>query len=467
MLPPMKSSPEATPADHPSPELLRRFAEGDLDAAEADAVVLHLRRGCAHCRTAVESILPAAIAPQADLAVPAIPAIPAGEDAAPVPAPLDAYDRAIESALASVRLHGTAAVQIRKRTHQLMAELRAGDVPELPAAPRRYPLFDAALRHSWELRQDDPARMIELARFAARLAPTLAEEGYSPAQVADFAARAWGELANAYRIGEQFARADEAIATAFAHLAAGTGDEALEARLLSLHASVLGSRSRFREALEVLSRLRTIHLRRGDRHQAGRALFQAGFYLGYWGLSEVALRTVAEGMEMIDADADPVLHLNALQTYIDLLIDCGRWEEARTQLRQHRSRLLAGQGLLNRVRLKTVEGRLEVGLGNLDRAARAFTTARRRFPGAGSRRLAALATLELAAVRIRQGRLGEANPLIEEAVDELVAVEATSEALTALKLLRTSRGISQLTAAQVQDAADALRRSGRSEPGGR
>jgi len=502
--------------DHPSPDLLRRFAMSDLAAGEADAIAAHLRRGCARCRSEVELHLPPELA---QAAVPAVPAEAGGiaeaagaaaaagaDPAASTQAPLDAYDRAIEAALASVRLHGTAAVEVRRRTHQILAELRAGDTPEVPppspeptpprrapqpaggsagaaaapgagrggapetaaqATPRRFPLFDAALRYSWELRQDDPVRMIELARFATRLAPTLGEDGYTPAQVADFAARAWGELANAYRVGEQPALADEAIATAFEHRERGTGDEMLETRLLSLQASVLGSRSHYRAALEVLSRLRAIHLRLGDRHGAGRALAQAGYYLGYWGLSDVALRTVGEAMAMIDAEVDPDLYLNTLQTYIDLLVDCRQFQEASEQLRQHRHRLLAGQGLLARVRLKTIEGRLQVGLGNLERAARAFTTARRRFHGAGSRRLAALAGLELAAVRMRQGRFGEANPPIEEAVDQLVAVEATGEALTALQLLRTNHGISKLTAAQVQDAADMLRRSSRSEPGGR
>lgn len=479
--------------DHPSPDLLRRFAIGELGAAEADAIAVHLQRGCGRCRAEVETYLPMDLALAADTTPPAA----AAEPSDPTPALLDAYDRAIEAALASVRLHGTAAVQVRKRTRQIMAELRAGDTPEVPppspriaaaapgqrtpqrsegaatmaptppGTPRRFPLYDAALRCSWELRQDDPARMIELARFATRLAPTLGEDGYGLAQVADFEARAWGELANAYRIGDQPARADEAIAAAFAHLARGTGDELLEARLLSLQASVLGSRGRLRAALEVLSRLRSMHLRRGDRHHAGRAMAQAAHYLGYWGLSEVALRTITEAMAMIDREVDPALHIGTLQNYIDLLVDCRRFDEAREKLREHRSRLLSGQGLLNRLLLKYIEGRLENGLGNLERAERAFVTARRRFLKAGSRRMAALATLHLASVRIRQGRFGEANPLIEEAIDELVAVEATGEALAALKLLRTSHGISQLTASQVQDAADVLRRTNRSDPGGR
>jgi len=276
--------------------------------------------------------------------------------------------------------------------------------------------------------------------------------------VADFQARAWAELANALRVGEQLARADEAITTAFEHLAHGTGDELLEARLLSLQASVLGSRGRFRATLEALSRAQAIHLRRGDRHHAGRALIQAGYYLGYCGLPEAALRTVDEGMAMIDAELDPGLHVAALHNRVDLLVDTRRFQEARMQLRLHRSRLLGGQGLLNRLRLKVIEGRLEAGLGNLERAERAFRTARRRFRKAGSRRLAAMASLDLAAVLMRQGRLGDAQPLIEEAVEELVAIDAAGESLTALKLLQKSREVATLTVQQVQTVADLLRR---------
>ncbi len=476
--------------EHPSPELLRRFALGEVAAAEAESVAAHLPR-CARCRAEVEPHLPLMAAPAAA----AVAAAPAREPLEPI----DPYDRAIEAAVASVRLHGTAAVQIRRRTHQILAELRAGDTPELPppapraaapaaatesspasrrrsraqpgpdsvAAPRRFPLFDATLRYSWELRTEDPRRMIELARFATRVAPTLSEDGYTPAQVADFQARAWGELANALRVGEELSRADEAMAAAFEHLARGTGDELLLARLLSLHASILGSRSRFRAALEVLSRLHAIYMRRGDRHHAGRAMIQAGGYLGYWGMPENGLRLMTEGLAMIDTELEPGLHASALVSRIDLLVDCGHYQEAGDQLRQHRSRMLAGQGLLLRIKVKALEGRLEARLGHFDRAARALATARRRFQKAGSRRMAALIGLELAVVRMRQGQFAEADALIQDAVEQLMAIEASGEALTALKLLRTHREMSTLNSSEVQYLADAMRRSPRSDLAGR
>jgi tetratricopeptide (TPR) repeat protein len=479
-------------SDHPEPERLRRFASGGLPAAESDAVVMHLMRGCSRCRAQIEPHLRSALAP----ADPPDPLAAAGR------AQLDGYDRAVEAALASVLLHGAAAVEVRKRTRELLAELRrGGSLPPPPppgsaappaqteqaaAAPatpprsrhspppqdprdaglaalrsrgaRMFPSFDAALIYSWELRQDDPRRMIELARYAVDLAPRLGDDGYAPAQVADFQARAWAELANAYRVGEEPSRAEEAIATAFEHLAHGTGDELLMARVLSLQASILGSASRFGAALEALSRVQAIHRRRGDHHNAGRALIKAGYHLGCAGLVELALQTVEEGMAMIDGEIDPGLYTNALHNRIELLVYCGRFHEARVELRKHRSRLLSDQGLLYRLRLKGIEGRLEAGLGNLERAERAAMTAYRRSRKAGSRRLTAVFELDLAAVRIRQGRFGEARPLIESAVGTLRELGAPAELFA---VLQTGRELVAATAAQVQLTADLLRHPGR------
>jgi tetratricopeptide (TPR) repeat protein len=477
--------------DHPEPERLRRFASGGLPAGESDAVVMHLMRGCSRCQAQIEPHLRSALAP----ADPPDPLAVAGQ------AQLDGYDRAVEAALASVLLHGTAAIEVRKRTRELLAELRGGGSlppPPGPAAPpartgqsagaapatppgparsrppldprgaglaalrsreaRMFPCFDAALVYSWELRQDDPRRMIELARYAVALAPRLGEDGYAPDQVADFQARAWAELANAYRVGEEPSRAEEAIATAFENLAHGTGDELLMARVLSLQASILGGASRFRAALEALSRVQAIHLRRGDRHNAGRALIKAAYHLGCAGLLELALHTVEEGMAMIDGEIDPGLYTNALHNRLELLVYCGRFHEARAELRKHRSRLLSDQGLLYRLRLKGIEGRLEAGLGNLERAERAAMTAYRRSRKAGSRRLTAVFELDLAAVRIRQGRIGEARPLIESAVGTLRELGAPAELFA---VLQTGRELVAATAAQVQLTADLLRFPGR------
>lgn len=461
--------------DHPGPKVLRQFALGDLTPGEADVVVVHLRRGCATCQAEAASHL-------RPLLVTAAQAAEVGRE------PLDAYDRAIDAAVASIRLHRAAAVKVRMRTRETLAKLRAGGGPALLAdlagtppatAPRTarpdrpsrsprgrlYPLFDALLTRSWELRQDDLGQTIELAGHATGLAAALGDDGYTPRQVADFQARAWSELANACRIADQPARAEEAMAGAFEHLRQGTGDEQLEARLLSLQASLLASRGRLRASLEALFRAQAIHLRHGDRHLAGRALIQAGFHLGASGLPEPALQAVGAGLELVDAEVDPDLCLVALHNRIDLLSECGRLEEARTELRRHRTRLTEGQGLLNEARVSMVEGRIEARLGNLEGAEHAFQAARRLALETGSRRVAAIADLDLAAVWMVQGRLGESQALIGQAVEVLVAIDAPSEVAEALLRLLPGRQLAAVTAAQVQAAADLVRRLGRADAG--
>jgi tetratricopeptide (TPR) repeat protein len=494
--------------DHPGPKLLRKFALGDLSPGEADAVVVHLRRGCASCQAEVASHL-------RPLLVTAAHAAEVSRE------PLDAYDRAIDAALASIRLHRAAAVKVRLRTRETLAKLRAGGWPALladldgtpPATPPRlarpsgatkspgpdrtrspggngarspdlveaapaaaapcrpahsprgrlYPLFDALLTRSWELRQDDLGQTIELAGHATRLAAALGDDGYTQRQVADFQARAWSDLANACRIADQPARAEEAMAGAFEHLRQGTGDERLEARLLSLQASLLASRGGLRSSLEALFRAQAIHLRHGDRHLAGRALIQAGFNLGASGLPEPALQAVEAGLELVDAELDPDLCLVALHNRIDLLSDSGRLEEARHELRRHRTRLIEGQGVLNEARVSSVEGRIEARLGNLESAEQAFLATRRLALQAGAKRLAAMAGLDLAAVWMVRGHLGESQALIGQAVEVLVAIDAPSHVAEALLRLLPGRQLAAVTAAQVQAAADLVRRLGRGD----
>ncbi len=463
--------------DHPGPKLLRKFALGDLSPGEADAVVVHLRRGCASCQAEVASHL------RPLLVTAALAAEVCRE-------PLDAYDRAIDAALASIRLHRAAAVKVRLRTRETLAKLRASGWPALladldgtpPAHPveaapaaaapcrpahsprgRLYPLFDALLTRSWELRQDDLGQTIELAGHATRLAAALGDDGYTQRQGADFQARAWSDLANACRIADQPARAEEAMAGAFEHLRQGTGDERLEARLLSLQASLLASRGRLRASLEALFCAQAIHLRHGDRHLAGRALIQAGFHLGASGLPEPALQAVGAGLELVDAELDPDLCLVALHNRIDLLSDSGRLDEARQELRRHRTRLIEGQGLLNEARVSSVEGHIEARLGNLESAEQAFQATRRLALQAGAKRLAAMAGLDLAAVWMVRGHLGESQALIGQAVEVLVAIDAPSHVAEALLRLLPGRQLAAVTAAQVQAAADLVRRLGRAD----
>ena len=66
----------------------------------------------------------------------------------------------------------------------------------------------------------------------------------------------------------------------------GTEDELLAARLFNIQASLLGDARRFDLAETALDLVFAIHRRRGDKHQAGRALIKKGIYAGYQGNPE-------------------------------------------------------------------------------------------------------------------------------------------------------------------------------------
>lgn len=438
-------------SEHPSAQLLERFVLGELSPAEATPVVVHLLRkgGCARCR--------ARLAPHYHfLADPdAAPAAPeaAGEE-------LERYERAIDSAAAAVRVHGAQAVRLRSRARQLLAELGTHGVGRVSARTRgAYPKYEAVLAYSWSLRHSDPQRMVDYAYLATRIARHLGRDGYGAEQVADFEARAWGELANACRVADRFAEAESAMARAFALFATGSGEPLLQARLLELRGSQLGLQGQHRAALKHLDSAQQIYLGRHDRQAAGRVLITRGVYSGYAGQPQRGLRDIERGLAMIDGERDRELADTALYNQIDLLVESRRWREARALLWRHRPRL-AALGELVRPRLDWLDGRVNAGLGELGRAERAFAAARAGFARAGAGRHAALVALDLTTVWMRQGRLEEAHGLAEAAIGALLAVQAPPdyESITALVLLRSSFQAALATAAQVQSVVEFLRR---------
>lgn len=141
-------------SDHVTPEDLQRLLAGSLDRKRVRAMVAHLLGGCTSCRSAM---LPHV----QDLLSPPEPEVE-------IPAELDAaYDdaigRALEGARQAVRQDRQPAVdEMRARLSRLGTE-------GFLAAPRRLrglASVEALLQKSWELRQDDPQKMLHFALLA-------------------------------------------------------------------------------------------------------------------------------------------------------------------------------------------------------------------------------------------------------------------------------------------------------------
>lgn len=409
-------------SNHPTLEELRDFWSGGLATERVRAVVRHLLEGCRRCGGLLSPDLKTLFG------------FPLGEEELRTMA--DAYDAVLDRVFAAV----TARV---RRPEGRMEWLR-----ETLASPHRRPAaggagassgppgFEALLDRCRELRYDDPARMVDLARFASLLADRLDPRQYGTKRVANLRCRAWMELANAYRVADRLREGLEALDTAAGAFVAGTGDEALGARLLDVQASLDADRRRFAEALASLDVVHAVHLRRGDRHLAGRALLTKGLYAGYGGDPERAVQLLEEGLALVDRRRDPGLLFGAVHNLARSLMECGRFEEARELLRSNRSGDPGGR--VNRLKVRWLEGQIAAGLGELEGAGQALAQVCLGFGETGLRYKAALAGLELAAVHLRQGRAGAARDRAREAVEVFTGLGIGREALAAVLVIRAA-----------------------------
>jgi hypothetical protein len=102
---------------------------------------------------------------------------------------------------------------------------------------------EALLTRSWAARHSNPREMLQLANVALEVAAELKTKDLGKAGTAALQARAWGELANAFRVAGEAAAAESAFDEAFGR-ANELGDLHLSAHLLELRASMYGATGR-------------------------------------------------------------------------------------------------------------------------------------------------------------------------------------------------------------------------------
>jgi hypothetical protein len=278
--------------------------------------------------------------------------------------------------------------------------------------------------------------MVLLAERASAIAADLDPLAYGPELTADLRARCFAELGNAYRVADDVEAAERALRRAGEESAQGTQDSLLLARIMDLTASLRGAQRRFGEALELLDAVYQLYERHGDRHNAGRALISKGLYTGYDNDPEEAVRLLSVGLTLIHPASDPKLVISAVHNLITFLADGGRFREAQRLLRRTRPYYYAEGDHLNLIKLRWLEGKIAAGLGRLPSAERSLLQARQELEGAGLYYHAAVASLDLAAVWLSQGKSAETRALVENLVATFRARRIARESLAALVLLK-------------------------------
>jgi tetratricopeptide (TPR) repeat protein len=435
---------------HPDRETLETFSSGGLRPEEGAWIEAHLRSGCGICQRTVDGLL-------ASLA-----------DGPPVAAGLDWDDdeswkpivARLERRMALIRLEREAASRL---TDELLgrAPRERQDLIRARSGYHTFAVCERLVELSFEVGFQDPARSIEIAELAIRLADGLDAGGYGSSVVYDLKARAWACLGNARRISSDLTGAEQALARAEALAEEGSADPLEEARILDLKASLLSDQGRFERAVDLLDAVIDIYEEIRDPHRKGRALISQALFLSYAGRPEQTVERIRQGLDLIDGEEEPRLVLMARHNLAWALNDCGRSAEALRQLESFRHTYGEFPDSWTALRLAWLEGRIAAGLGKLDEAGRLLRQVRERFVEQALGYDACMVTLDLASLYLREGRTAEVRQLAAEMLPIFLSQDVHRQALAALAAFQRAAEMDRVTPRLVQEIAAYLTRARR------
>jgi tetratricopeptide (TPR) repeat protein len=413
-------------SEHPTPAHLEAFTNRPLPPDSFRQTARHLLAGCTSCNALVR--------PHYRHLLSALSAESARDGGTVSDERLDHLSFAFRSYRTYLRREETR----RKKVTHLLA--RGGDQEALVVRPqtalRDLGALKSLLDRSWAVRHENPGEMKRLARLAVEVAGHLHPHWHDERDAADWQARAWAELGNALRVADDLDEAEHAFGAAFAFFLRGNQEARLKARLHDLYASYLGARRKFDLAFAALDTLHATYLELGNPHLAGKALATKAIYLHYSGQPEAAVVVNQRAMSLLDRTRDAELPLLARHNHVRFLVACGQLDEASSTLARHLGGLQGLNGRIFQIRLCWTQAQVSAGLGEWRTAEEGLRSVRERFEREGMGFHAALASLELALVWMRQGCYEEAEQMVLEVCDVFIALRIQREAFGAIMILR-------------------------------
>jgi tetratricopeptide (TPR) repeat protein len=305
----------------------------------------------------------------------------------------------------------------------------------------------------------DPPTGLQLAILATEIAdhPDLRAER-EPLRN-DFRGSAWTYRGNAHRALSQHLEAEDAFRRARQFLGDGTGDPIESARLAEFEGYLFFHLRKYDAAETKFERARRAYLRAGDRHLAGAPVIALGMVRARLGEPAEACRLHTQALEMIDRERDPRLHAAARHNLVHELCALGSYDEALAEARNlvvEHERL---GDLVNMLRVRWIEADVEVALGRPESGAMIYEEIRGHFVEHRLVLDVALLTLELAAIRLQQGRLTETRRLASESLPLFHSLGLHREAIAAFLVFQEALERETATVELVREIAAYLRAS--------
>jgi len=321
------------------------------------------------------------------------------------------------------------------------------------------PLAELWLDAVWSQGFDDPEGAEESAELVLELLDVIKPDLMGSEILDDLRGRAWAYRGNFRRIRGDYREAWEALRTAERFIASGSGDLLEKARLYGLQATLCRAQVRVDEARELIQKAISIYVATDERHLAGRTMVTQALLLYGEGRAKEAIQVLKESLRLIEPERDPHLIMVAHQNLMTYLAGLGRYEEAQAMLPRVRRRTGEIGSRFDLLRLRWLEGKIQLGLGHESRAEAAFLEVRRGFAELEVGYDVAAVSLELAALYLRQGRAAEIKQLAVEMVPIFESRDVHQEAIAALMLFKRAVEMETLTARIVQEVSGVLERS--------
>src|SRR5436309_5406707 len=166
--------------------------------------------------------------------------------------------------------------------------------------------------------------------------------------------------------------------------------------------------------MRLLDEVVLVYRRYGDFHRVGRAFVEKGQAYGALGDPDEAIHWLRKGVALVDPARERCFELAARHGLMLQLYESGRRQEAWFLLKASRQDFLTHGGALLALRLRWLEGKIQLGLGDFEGAEAALSEARAGFVQQGIGFDAALVSLDLAGLYAGQGRAAEMRRLAEE-----------------------------------------------------
>lgn len=470
---------------HPTVQQIRQLLSSD-GSWRQEAAALHLLE-CEHCRRMALDELEPDLSPadRGEILGKVLPFHRSAGGAATSSAAVGSDEAGSDASSPDAALSGVPCpgIGFGERLHSRLAaaelEMAAGGdlLEELKGHPtERWPeLFDrdsrflsAALAgeiidHSRAVGYREPLRAVQLARRALELIDRLPAELYGDSLLDDLRLRAWTRVGTGYRLAGELALAE----SAFRHAERwkdDTPDPQEKAGYLYLLGLLRKDQRRFDEALELFEDARRLSVEIDDRDRLMQLLISTGSLHVERGDAEEALPALLDALNLIDDRTDSRVALFARSNLAHCFVELGDYAGARRIFESCRAEYAASEDSFVRLRALWMDGRIESGLGDIERAESCLTAARQGYLERGQHYDAALVSLHLAEVYARTGRSSEVKVLAEEMADEFLAQDIPAEAMAALAFFRQAVEQERATGKLVGGVARFLQRA-QTDPG--